>query len=127
MENTPWDLPHWHVVKKMNIKQTDLCEYCGEIDNIQHFFYDCPSVKSLWQEIERHIEVITKRYIHLSARNIIVGLDSEVNSQIKTLKIINLIILIGKITISKVKYGKHKNFRGTLEQEFHFRKNYINL
>ena len=106
----------------MNIRQTDLCHYCDEPDTLQHFFFDCSSVKLLWGEIERRLEFITNNYISLCAKNVILGLDSNVNIKKNLLHTLNLMILIGKSTISKVKYSKHKNFLAVLEQEIGFRK-----
>ena len=60
---------------KMKIRQSDLCQYCGETDTLQHFFFDCNKVKCVWDEIGRHIEFMANKYIPLSAKKIIIGLD----------------------------------------------------
>ena len=122
VEDTPRYIPNRYFVKKMKIRQSDMCHYCNELDTLQHFFFDCSSVKILWSEIESRLECITNKHIRLSAKNVILGLDTNDNIKKSTLHSLNIIILIGKATISKVKYGNHKNFLVVLEQELNIRK-----
>ena len=89
---------------------------------MQHFFFDCDFVKSLWSEIERRIHCVANKHIHLSAKNVIVGFDSETRVSKDALKTMNRLIIIGKATISKVKYGNHKNIQVVFEQELNWRK-----
>ena len=106
----------------MKIKQSDLCMYCGEIETIQHFFFDCITVKSLWSDIEGRIQSIINEHIFLSATDVLLGLGKKTRFSHNTMNTLNLLILIGKATISKVKYGKHKNFLVIFEREMNIRK-----
>ena len=117
--------PTGTTLKKMKIKVTDLCEYCGEIDTLQHFFFECNTLKCLWKDIERRIERITNTYIHLSAHEVIVGLVNKYRFRKNIIDSLNLLVLVGKATISKVKYRGTKNFLTVFQQELCWRN--INL
>ena len=108
------------LLKKMNIRQSDQCQYCGNTDTVGHFFFECHSVKELWSEAERRIEIITNTHVHLTERIIIIGLDKSSGLSKKIVRKINRIILIAKNTISKVKYRKLKNFLVVFDQEINF-------
>ena len=125
---------HWKIIhgiyptgttlKKMKIRQSDICQYCGETDTLEHFFFNCIKVTCIWEEIGRYIEVIAKKYIRITAEKVIIGIviDKEDVSCKKIINRINHLILIGKATISKAKYAKSNNFLTALDQEFIARK-----
>ena len=107
---------------KMKIKSTDIsCQYCGNVDTLQHFFFECPSVKQLWHEIERRIEILTNRYMKLSIKSILLGFVKRDGLNRNVINEINRLILIAKNTISKVKCLKGRNFLIVLEQELNIR------
>ena len=113
--------PSGTLLTKMNIRSSNACYYCGEIDTLQHFFYDCIYVHPLWAEIERKVEFVSRGLMRLTAKDVIVGIASESIKDIKKLNLFNRIILIGKSTISKVKFHQAKNFLIILEQELRLR------
>ena len=114
--------PTGTLLTKMKLRANTNCQFCDSIDTLQHFFYDCPLSKVVWKEIERKLETLCNRYTHFSAKNVLIGFDQEDNLGKNVSKIINLMILIGKNTISKAKYHKNRNIRLVLEQELNLRK-----
>ena len=135
LQSLQWKIMHGiyttgTTLQKMKIRQSDLCLFCGEIDTLQHFFFECSKVKCVWEEIGRHIESIANKYIPLSARKIIIGLDKGEGLGQSILNRLNQLILIGKATISKVKntncqmpnYVNRNYLLISLEQELVLRK-----
>ena len=69
------------------------------------FFAKCTAVKPMWIEIEKYLAIYTGRSLKLSPSSILLGIDNSIAS-VNEQKIINHAILIGKMCISKFKYGK---------------------
>ena len=114
--------PTGTLLTKMKLRDNDICQFCNSVDTMQHFFYDCPLSRKVWEEIERKIETLCNKYIHLSAKNVIIGIEQGDYKGKDILKIINIMILIGKHAISKAKYHKNRNVMVVLDQEFNMRK-----
>ena len=115
------------MLKKMKIKESHLCETCGTIDYTEHFFVECNKLNGFWSFICNKILIDTGIRITLTTNNILFGVSrKDVNKISSTcLRYINYIILIGKMCISKFKYGKIKNLSMIFEHEFHLRRNQI--
>ena len=114
--------PTGTLLKKMKFRTNDLCLFCNSLDTMEHFFYDCPLSRVVWNEVERKVESISKKYIPLSAKHVLIGFDKGDKLDKKILKIVNLIVLIGKSVISKAKFHKNRNIQVLLEREFYIRK-----
>ena len=114
------------LLKKMKIKENDKCEICGEVDFIEHMFFKCRKLTGFWSKISLLIETMTNLKVILSETSVLFGITKATiaTSQEKT-NIINHIILIGKVCISKAKYGKIKNINVILDRELELRKNYF--
>ena len=109
-------------LKKMKLKDSDLCKNCNILDTIEHFFFDCDYIKNIWKEIETLITKHTNQILSLNSKSVLLGWLPG-NNLIKThVYKINLFILIGKLVISKCKYGKVNNPLILLENEITFRK-----
>ena len=40
---------------KMKVRDDRMCSYCNDvIDYIEHFFFDCPTIKKFWNYIEQY-------------------------------------------------------------------------
>ena len=106
----------------MKIKTNNLCDFCGEIDSIDHFFITCTVAKSVWDEADKLVSFKIGRNITLSNKNKIFGiLRDEFNWGKDAKKWINNIILVCKKTISKYKYEKVGNIKILLENQLSFR------
>ena len=96
---------------RMNIKDDNLCSWCDNntIDNTEHFFFECPSVKPLWVEIEKDINMYMGKNLRLEIKVIILGpnlIPTLTNIELIQL---NHVIAVGKLSISKFKYGPKRN------------------
>ena len=107
---------------KMKLVPSQNCPSCGEIDFVEHFFYSCVRIKPLWLEIERDINVTLGVVFRIKEVDVITGAHNykEISSII--LKKINLFIAIGRMVVSKFRYGKARNIFEIYETECHLRK-----
>ena len=109
------------LLQKFKIKDTDLCSFCNVTDTVEHFFFQCKAVSTVWKEIEKIILTKTDIRISLCPKTALFGLKNN-NGNKNKIKTINKLILIGKLVISKYKYGKNINLITLLEKEIEFRK-----
>ena len=94
------------LLHKMGKASSSNCTTCNKKDYLEHFFYQCKKINILWDEASVIISNQIGRPITLSVTDILFGYynDSNVNNLY-----INSIIMIGKMCISKYKYGNHPN------------------
>ena len=111
------------LLHKMKIKTSDKCEFCDEVDFIEHFFFHCSKIRMLWKEIEKHILFRFNLRIKIDATHVLFGVMklSEKISKNNLYKI-NTIIAVGKLVISKYKYGNSRNLIEIYEKEMYIRK-----
>ena len=95
----------------MKLSDSDQCAKCKEIDYIEHFFYFCSRLKGFWEYVACKITNYTQKEIRLTQESVLFGISVKNNLGLKgkNLKITNHIILIGKMAISKLRYGKINN------------------
>ena len=108
----------------MKIKERSDCKNCKVRDFIEHFFYDCDLVKPLWAEIEKELESHLQSPIKLIDRVVLLGATDE---DIKTntsaaLDTINHAIIVGKLSISKFKYGPARSLLEIFQSECNLRR-----
>lgn len=110
------------LLKKMGLSNSELCPYCvGEIDYIEHFFFGCSVVEPLWRHVQYIIAAKTDLTITLDAKSVLLGIISFENVSSKSLCIINHLILIAKMCISKYRYGTPVNLVLMYEREVSLR------
>ena len=110
-------------LKKIGKYNSDCCKYCNMTETIEHFFATCSSVTNLWSKIELTILLKTNLKIKLETTDIMFGFFPKgTNNDMKDVKLINALLLIGKLTISKYKYGKYCNILSLFEKECNYRK-----
>ena len=109
------------LLQKMKISETKNCSYCSEIDYTEHFFFHCRMVKNVWKEIESTIEAGCGKSIKLGVIDVMLGVQGVDGINRKEMNWINHIILVGKMVVSKLKYGKHKYNLALLENELRIR------
>lgn len=111
------------LLNKMEIKENNKCSYCVDtVDYIEHFFFYCPTVRTLWKFIEEKIYSEINHSIILTATEVLFGIaKGEILS--KSYDYINHIILIGKMCISIYKKTESMvPLRHIFEKEFEIRK-----
>ena len=106
---------------KMKIKMNDICDFCGEIDTIDHFFITCHVAKSVWDEVDKLISIKCGRRVTLSIRDKILGILDCVDFEKTRVRWINNLILVAKRTISKFKYDRVGNINILFENQLSFR------
>ena len=109
------------LLKKMNIKDSEMCTYCNTLDTVEHFFYECNEVSNLWKEIERLITKNTTTTLSLDSQSVLLGILPSEKIDKGVTSFINELILVGKLVISKTKYGKAINPIIVLEHELNVR------
>ena len=51
----------------MKVRDDQMCSYCNDVvDYIQHFFFDCPTIKKFWNYIEQYILITFDIQTHLT-------------------------------------------------------------
>ena len=114
--------PSGTLLYQMKIKPSDLCKFCGARGTILHFFFECKAVSQIWNEIKKLILIKTNYKISLTVQEVLLGVLPKKGIKKQDLYLINHLILIGKLVISKGKYGKVSNFISILEHELMLRK-----
>ena len=109
----------------MNLSDTENCTVCNVPDYIEHFFYHCQRLNGFWHYVKNVILAHTDKNIQITIQHVLFGVRDEdrgMNRQV--LKTINHIILIGKMCVSKLRYGKASNIFMTFDQEWNIRQRY---
>ena len=106
----------------MKIVETNRCKICDEIDYIEHFFFFCKSVKVVWDEIVKIINAKLGKLITIDEEGVMLGYLSIRGFNANDVEFVNKLILIGKMVISKMKYGPKKHYLQILEYELSIRK-----
>ena len=90
------------VLNKMNIANSELCNYCGiERDSIVHTLFNCQSIQPFWNTLENAVNNKCQHALNVkfSQRLILFGVDR----QQRTDDILDLIILLAKSFVYKCK------------------------
>ena len=116
------------LLNRMGIKDTELCDYCGERDVIEHMLIHCNRLKGFWAMVMNTIYSRTNVRIEITDQNILFGIaKTEPQTKNSHLKIINHIILIAKMCISKAKFGSISNIFMIFELELAARVHYLEI
>ena len=102
---------------KMGLSDTENCKYCYTIDTLEHFFYFCSKVKPLWRAIKSDILRHFNINADINERVIILGPLGLTGIEMKQAEKLNQIIAVGKMVISKFKYGPQRNIMEIYETE----------
>ena len=100
---------------KMGLSDTDLCLDCLKIDYVEHFFFECKKIRPLWKHIEKVYFGKFGASVHLTATDVLCGITSLTNTD--SLPYLNHLILIGKVCISKFRYGTPIDITCMFERE----------
>ena len=100
--------PGNYLLNKMGLSNTDKCNYCNEIDDTAHFFFHCPQIRPLWNEVTREINRFLGITLVLNVDMVILGLTARHHITRSNMNKINHAIAIGKMAISKFKYGPNR-------------------
>ena len=95
---------NWNV---QNIKwgktENNQCDYCKNIDTIEHHLFTCIASKNLWQSVLKWFKINLKITYNLTLCEVLFGIPIYNSADIQ---IINYVILLGKHYINKPKENK---------------------
>ena len=110
------------LLQKMHLSDTMNCPHCGVPDFIEHFFFSCSRVQPLWREIEKDINAFLGCSITIKQEEVLLGFLGHNNYEKLVVDTINLALAIGRLSVSKFRYGKQRNIIEIYETERIFRK-----
>jgi hypothetical protein len=88
------------------IRTDNICNYCQEVDTIEHFLVNCNNTYIFWRQIFNWWAASFKVWFQVDTYELLFGVPNEKNEPI--VNQINFIILYGKYYIYK---NKKKNTR----------------
>jgi hypothetical protein len=110
------------LLKKMGLANSDLCPYCfNQLDFVEHFFFECSRIKPLWKHVENHILAQTSRRVLLDVKSILLGTVDFENVNRSHSYYISHLILVGKMCVSKYRYGTPIDITIMFEREIALR------
>ena len=86
-----------HNLKKWKRINSSECELCGSQDSLEHFIYECPTAKALWQNIHSWWKTEFDFSIPISILEVIFSVPNEIID--KHLNLLNYMILHAKYYI----------------------------
>ena len=111
------------MLKKMNMCNSEMCSFgCGEKDYIEHFFFSCRVAKKLWCHVENVLHGVLERTVCIDITNVMFAFQTHPDLAKEERIFINLSLLIGKMCISKYKYGTQVNIALMFDRELSFRR-----
>ena len=75
---------HWRILhniyttgvlrKKMKKRNDDICDFCGNVDTLFHFFVTCTLSRTVWEEADKLISSQSGKKITLSGKQKMFGI-----------------------------------------------------
>ena len=108
------------LLHKMGKENSNICNSCNVVDYLEHFFCDCIKTKPIWVYATNVIRnKLNIRNFTLSVENIMFNINSDIHDN--NSRFINYVIVIGKMCISKFRYGDHPCLLFLFERELRLR------
>ena len=115
------------LLHKMKIKLSPLCESCSCFDTIEHFFYECESLRTFWEMVEDFLAIILNETFNITLTHVLFGLTKhDVESNTLKLAEANRLLLVAKYCIHKMRYIPNANIMQILNSEISLRKRVFN-
>ena len=100
------------LLQKMGLVDSHMCSLCkSHIDFVEHFFFECSKINYLWRYVERILREKCGINVVLDAHVVLLGMVDKnlFNLNTPQLKYVNQLIMIGKMCVSKFRYGMPLN------------------
>ena len=95
------------ILNRMGIVKSEKCDFCDEKDYVEHAFFNCYRLESFWVDVSKRIGLKLNMRIKLLDKSVLLGIEQEFQHfSNEEQKFINLIVMIGKLTIIKNKMTK---------------------
>ena len=88
------------ILYKWKIKKSFECDYCKEIDTIEHHLFFCKASKEIWDKLQIWLKSNMNINFPLTVCEVIFGIPNSADSNIK---LINFLIIITKWYLNKMK------------------------
>ena len=112
------------MLQKIGIKNSNKCDFCQEVDFLEHFLINCVRLAPYWQQVLSYIEKETKVIVPDFMEHKLFGITDE-NSNgkniNKNIEKANLFLMIAKLSIIKAKFCKLDNIFSVFQSEINFR------
>ena len=105
---------------KIGKEDTDMCSLCNVTDDPDHFFFECVKTKLIWHHANQVILSTLNKRITLSVEHVLFHYHKDIKEEIN--KFINLVICVGKMCISRFRYGDHPCLISLFKRELRLRK-----
>ena len=111
------------LLSKLGITINDHCTHCpGNIDFIEHFFFDCPRINKVWDSVkDKFFQKYSKR-IQVSLDEALLGMIEKDGLTQAELVYINHLILIAKMSVGIFRFNKPIDIQFIFESECCIRK-----
>ena len=106
---------------KMKLKTSMNCTHCNVTDFVEHFFFKCEKVRPLWNDIIKDVRLHLGVNLKLTEATVLLGIQKIDGVCKDSCLKINHAIAIGKVVISKFRYGKMRNIIEIYESESRIR------
>ena len=111
------------LLNKMGIANSNKCSACstGETDYIEHFFFRCYKIHAIWKIVEGEINARIGSRVTISETTALLGYHDNRAHSSKERAIINWLITLAKLCVSKHRYGDRMAIELIFEKELRLR------
>ena len=103
------------ILCRMKLRPSEQCDHCKSKDYIEHFFINCSKLSGFWVHVFNTILKFTNHHFERSETHILLGFgQSYKNLPRKIINAANHILLIAKMSVSKMRYRQEKYVRDVL-------------
>ena len=106
---------------KMNLRDSENCVFCGAIDTLTHFFFECPISRDVWEDASKYASCKIGCIIKIEEKHAMLGFLHDNHFCLSDRKYLNLLVLISKHTISKFKFEPIGKIKILFERELTLR------
>ena len=85
-----------------SLVDSNICNYCDNIDTLEHYLFECAGVKLFWSNLENWWNDTAKHKVMLTLKHVIFGIYYDINHFAN----INYIIYYSKWTEHRCDIGK---------------------
>ena len=109
------------ILQKIGIKNSNKCDFCQEVDFLDHTLVECVRLRQYWEKVLFFIEKETQIIVPNETKYKLFGFN-EVGESNKKVEKSNLLLIIAKFAIIKAKFYQINNIFGIFQSEVKFRK-----
>ena len=118
--------PTNELLTQMRMKQSNKCDFCQEVDFLEHFFYECQRLRIFWHDVEYIMNTILNQYVRINNTIALLGITkNDTTANAKRINEANHLLLIARMSISKLRSSDIKNVRYLFQYEMLLRKKHF--